>query len=277
MKRTVIIVSLFLHILAFLGLDYAAQLRYEEATLEQVIDKIAKTNFNESRQIILFAEAPDIDIMNTEESRLLSKKKQRVKKQSIATKIGRTKNRSPSPSLEIKKAGKTKDKSQLSELVKPKKIDFNKLGSIYETSGTSTIGEKIFNDLPIGQFTSLNTDQYSYYSFTERVNDRIRSRWTNKIEESLVRFKRSGLLRNLPASENTTIIEVRLDKKGNYQGSTLYQSSGLTAWDQAAIRAFQDGAPFINPPAEMLEADGLIRLRYSFSVIWHPKYASQIK
>ena len=84
-------------------------------------------------------------------------------------------------------------------------------------------------------------------------------------------------MEQLPESEMTTILEVRLDRKGNYQGSTIYQSSGLSAWDRAAVFAFQDGAPFLNPPPELLEEDDLIRLRYSFSVIWHPKYASRIK
>jgi len=50
----------------------------------------------------------------------------------------------------------------------------------------------------------------------------------------------------------------------------IFRQSGLPAFDEAAVRAFAEARIFPNPPKEMVEEDGMIHLKYSFTVEFDP-------
>ncbi|MCB0347232.1 MAG: energy transducer TonB [Bdellovibrionales bacterium] len=237
-------------------------------------------NPQQGKQIAMFAEAPEIEVIDKKQTPFLSKKWQRVSKETIARKNGPTENRSPREQVSLQKNTKQTeqitDPNDLNQMVKPKPVDLSKLGGLYAKTGDSSSGERLFKDIDIGDFNSINTDEYTFYSFHERINDRIRIRWVNRIEDTLIEFKRRGVIGALKKGENTTMIEIRLDKDGNYLNSVVIKSSGIKSWDEAAVLAFQTGAPFLNPPTELVEKDGIIHLQYRFSVMWDPKYIKHI-
>ncbi|MNS84638.1 hypothetical protein D3C72_1184710 [compost metagenome] len=48
------------------------------------------------------------------------------------------------------------------------------------------------------------------------------------------------------------------------------KESGVVAFDTSAVRAFQEAAVFPNPPQEMIQEDGFIHLKFSFTVNFRP-------
>jgi protein TonB len=55
-----------------------------------------------------------------------------------------------------------------------------------------------------------------------------------------------------------------LDKRGILSKVQVLSSSGARDLDEAAVEAFQAAAPFPNPPAGIVEKDGMIRIRWDF-------------
>jgi TonB family protein len=272
-------ISLIIHLLLFIWFFDQSKPHYFEMDASDVIE--VTINPQDAKQVTMFTEAPELEVTDMQKTPFLSKQWQRVPEETIARKNGKTENRSPRTQVEIGKKQAQEQKidktGDIQNMVKPKAVDMSKLGGLYTNSGESTNGERLFKNINIGDFNAINTDEYTYYSFHERINDRIRIRWVNRIEETLSEFKRRGVIQALKKGENTTMIEVRLDKNGNYINSVLMKSSGIKSWDEAAILAFQTGAPFLNPPIEMVAKDGSIRLQYRFSVMWDPNYISLIR
>lgn len=134
--------------------------------------------------------------------------------------------------------------------------------------GDSSIGEYIPN-IKEGNFTALNTDQFMFYTFFSRVNEAIRYRWVTHVRDfasNLPLIKQQELAQYA----RTSYVTIILDKGGTIIRSFVSRSSGSEGLDRAALIAFREAAPFLNPPAEMREADGTIRLDYSFHVEFRP-------
>lgn len=121
-----------------------------------------------------------------------------------------------------------------------------------------------------GFFNSLNTDQLTYFSFYSRVNDQISQRWVSQVRNFLYGLS-DAQLKLMAQSNKRTIVEVLLDREGNYFSSLIHHSSGVQALDEATYNAFRAAAPFMNPPQGLVqEEDGLIHLYYQFVVIFKP-------
>ena len=122
------------------------------------------------------------------------------------------------------------------------------------------------NSLMKGSFTALNTDRYPFYSFFERIRQLIAYRWITRVRANLSQQPKSFWKRYARGKRWHTEIEVQLDKKGHYLSAHLLKSSQVEGLDQAAIQAFAEAAHFPNPPQELVDEDGLIRLRYGFFI-----------
>ena len=82
-------------------------------------------------------------------------------------------------------------------------------------------------------------------------------------------MKATGRLGNQRRAWLTTV-EVILDKDGNLVSTSPMQLAGDWDIDNAPIRAFKQAKNFPNPPPEMVEEDGYIRIRYKFLVYYNP-------
>lgn len=134
--------------------------------------------------------------------------------------------------------------------------------------GASTAGEYI-PGVKEGAFTALNTDRFTYYTFFARVNEQVRSRWVRNlrvISENL----NAKAQEELASRERVTEVDIQLDKSGQFVRALVLRSSGSKVLDAAATDAFEDAAPFANPPQQMAEDDDLIHLRYGLLVQWSP-------
>lgn len=116
---------------------------------------------------------------------------------------------------------------------------------------------------PISLQTMLSTREFVYYSYYNRIKDKLRQTWEPKIKEKMERIFRQG--RTIASSaDKITKVVILLDPKGTLVRVQIVGASGVTDLDDAAVEAFRAAAPFPNPPKGIVEPDGLIRIRWDF-------------
>lgn len=113
-------------------------------------------------------------------------------------------------------------------------------------------------DVPVGDGTYLNTREWQFASFFNRVKQAVSARW--QPNERLRTRNRS-----LGALSRTTVINVVLRDDGSIADLFVSKSSGIDELDVEAMNAFHKAAPFSNPPAALLR-DGVIAFSFSFNV-----------
>lgn len=203
-------------------------------------------------------------------ARFLSEKKQRVIEETKAAKSGITVNRNnqgeslQSNRLEQKNSdriaqSKTEDGYRSMDITKNSQ-EMNEFNG-----GISTIGDSLPKDVKIGSMTALNTDRYLFYTFYERMNDLTYHRWESKVSKFFSQVDHEFLMQ-IKNITWVSHIEFLLDKNGFVQKALIMKPSGIPGLDTAATNAFIETKVFPNPPAEMVQEDGYIHIRYSFEV-----------
>jgi protein TonB len=134
--------------------------------------------------------------------------------------------------------------------------------------GPSSIAEYI-PGVEQGDFTALNTDQFTYYSFFSRINEQVRNRWVAGIRSYMDHLSMRDQ-QVLSQRDRQTVVEIILTRTGEFSSSVISQSSGDRTLDQTTIESFRNAAPFLNPPQGMVEDDGMIHLHYGFMVRFRP-------
>jgi TonB family protein len=122
----------------------------------------------------------------------------------------------------------------------------------------------------VGSFTALNTDRYTFYSFFARVEDLVRFRWETRVRTAIDNYDRGYVLGVIGQKNWLTSLDIWLTKDGRFHSAHVLKESGIPGFDQAAAMAFKEAGMFSNPPAEMVEDDGYIHLRYNFNVRFRP-------
>lgn len=212
--------------------------------------------------------------------RLLSKTTQRTRAEQVARQKGQTRNLNQeqkiNPQIDQVTEKQAWDPPSIDGagevLTKTKKEITKKDSSTKQFQvhlGQSAISEYI-PEVREGSFTSLNTDQFLFYTFYARINEQIRNRWVQNLSD----FSNSyppQVLDQLSRRNQITVVEVLLTRDGNYVKSFIHRKSDHPGLDQAVVRSFTQAQPFNNPPLEILSEDGLIHLHYSFHLQWRPR------
>lgn len=121
-------------------------------------------------------------------------------------------------------------------------------------------------DIPLGNQTVLNTDKVRYASFINRIADEIYQPWVESAEKALKEFSMGD--RKIEANLYITRLKITLDTEGAVKAIQVLESSGISELDEAPKRAFWEAEPFPNPPSQLLETDGFVRLTYEFQFEW---------
>ena len=111
-----------------------------------------------------------------------------------------------------------------------------------------------------GELTRLNTREFLYGSYYTRIKRLISYNW--RPQPAFDRI--NAVTRNSPPNLVVAQVELVLDRRGKLQQVLVQKSSGYRDWDEEAIRSVQAAQPFLNPPALLVEADGTIRIPFSF-------------
>jgi TonB family protein len=111
--------------------------------------------------------------------------------------------------------------------------------------------------------TALNTREYVFYGYYQRIRGRLERAWIPILREKLIRFHRAG--RHLASDkEHVTSLKVILNSKGEIIRVKMLDESGSQELDDAAVRAFNNAGPFPNPPQGMLDFRGEIEIPWQF-------------
>lgn len=294
-----LVVSFLLHLLVIVlvwmtpkswYVDLSKQLGTQIKVQSPSVFEVELKEDKNSKQIVRQALAPDnmIDTSMNDPARFLSEKKQRVLMEAKAKEIGKTQNR-------------TADLPKFQEQRQREKVKSAFMESAIDETGTvavpknerirdgyeplevfpknsylkSTVGEVLPDDISIGNFTALNTDQFQFYTFYSRIEDLVRFRWESFVQDAITQYDRQKIIRSIGDRPWVTQVEFHIDATGHLVKAVLLKESGAQGFDRAAIKAFEEANVFPNPPKEMLQDDGLIHIRYSFHVNFNPKYMAK--
>ena len=141
------------------------------------------------------------------------------------------------------------------------KMNFKPMGNVGpgETASTSDY----LQDVQQGAQTLLNTKEYAYYSFYQRVRQQLEQYWEPGLRKRLKDMFDRG--RKLAADhEHATKLTVVMATDGSITRILVDGTSGMLDLDQAAIDAFNKAGPFPNPPKGLLEHDGTVKIEWEF-------------
>lgn len=108
-------------------------------------------------------------------------------------------------------------------------------------------------NIKIDNSTNLNTQEYLFQSFYNRVKRQVNPFWIRYLHEA-------NPTERIDRKQYTTVVNLILTSHGDVEGVEITRVSGVGAFDEAVTQAFKDAGPYLNPPAGMVEADGRIHL-----------------
>lgn len=213
-------------------------------------------------------------------STLLSKFNQKVEKETKAEMTGKFTNTAQSGKQEEGKKDGHKDRND-NELAKSntKTKEHGELPDLRDLSpkyalnpgqkapdvepGEHSATDDYLKDVRSGLQTMLSTREFVYYTYYARIKEAIRNHWEPNVREKVKIIFRQG--RTIASSKDrVTQVMVTLDKDGALMKVDVITQSGVEQLDSAAVQAFQQAAPFPNPPKGMVEKDGTIKIRWDF-------------
>jgi TonB family protein len=126
-------------------------------------------------------------------------------------------------------------------------------------------------DVEEGDETLLNTKEFKFASFFNRVKRSVAQHWNPGRE-----YERRDPKGNVYGFKSRlTVLLIVLTPEGAVKRIVLDQPSGLGFLDDEAIRAFRAGAPFPNPPRRLVDArtnEISFRFGFQFEILRGPSF-----
>jgi len=174
---------------------------------------------------------------------------------------------------EVHKLPKTKELTLKPQNVKKstlKQVSINSeslqkyTGESYNDHGVVASSNDFVEDIPLGDFTRINTTENKYFGFYNRIRERLEKHWGSTIKNRARTLYKKG--RRMPASETLiTGLTVFLNEKGQIVEIKISGSSGMFDLDEAAVESFNKAGPFPNPPKGMM-VNGIAQINWGFVV-----------
>ncbi|MBL9037706.1 MAG: energy transducer TonB [Archangium sp.] len=115
-------------------------------------------------------------------------------------------------------------------------------------------------DVDEGDGTYLNTREWKYAGFFNRVKQSVGQQW-NPQQQLRARDPSHQIY---GGKDRYTLLTVTLNADGRVTDAYVEKSSGLDFLDVEAIKAFERAQPFPNPPPGLLAADMTVRFQFGF-------------
>lgn len=116
------------------------------------------------------------------------------------------------------------------------------------------------DDVEEGEGTYLNTKEWKYASFFNRVKQSVSQQW-NPGQTLRLRDPTGNIY---GGRDRYTVLAVTLTNSGNVREIYVEKSCGLDFLDLEAIQAFERSQPFPNPPPGLVQADSSVRFQFGF-------------
>lgn len=227
-----------------------------------------------------------------ENARFLSAKNQKVSKQTVAQERGDFKNQKRMTSPKGGSKGHGEERSALvseetkkqiakdlfksfdpNEAFERQKLADNKAGlgegkwngtKETETGAETSQTNDYLKDIDVGLETVLNTREFKYYSYYNRIRKQLSQHWEGRVREKLSKLFREGRAPAATNKDRITKLMIVLNDEGTLVRVQVLSDSGVRDLDDAAIEAFRAAAPFPNPPEGIVEGDGTVKIRWDF-------------
>lgn len=226
------------------------------------------------------------------DTRFLSAKNQKVEKQTIAAQRGQFQNMKKAEATKSGPKGdgrqKTVAKSEeakkqiakdlfkgfdANEAMERQKLAEQKTGlgegrgTGEQNTGTGSEASQsndYVKDVDKGLETLLNTREFKYYSYYNRIRKQLSQHWEGRVREKLSKMFKEGRSPAATNQDRITKLMIVLNDRGTLVRVQVLSDSGVRDLDDAAIEAFRAAAPFPNPPKGIVEGDGTVKIRWDF-------------
>nr|WP_246357667.1 energy transducer TonB [Pyxidicoccus fallax] len=115
-------------------------------------------------------------------------------------------------------------------------------------------------DAEEGDATLLNTREWKFASFFNRVKQSVGMHWNPN--EQLRRRDPTGS--TFAGKDRYTLLTITLDERGQVKDIQVEKSSGLDFLDFEAVSSFKRAQPFPNPPPGLLSQDSEVKFQFGF-------------
>lgn len=225
-------------------------------------------------------------------ARFLSAKNQKVQKQTVAAERGEFKNLKKAAPQKAGAKGDDRTKSaavsdeskkqitkdlfkgfDASEAIERQKVTAQEAGlgegrgEGEQNTGTATDTSQsndYLKDVQVGLETLLNTREFKYYSYYNRIRKQLSQHWEGRVREKLTKLFKEGRAPAATNKDRITKLMIVLNDRGTLVRVQILSDSGVRDLDDAAIEAFRAAAPFPNPPKGIVEGDGTVKIRWDF-------------
>jgi protein TonB len=253
---------------------------------QKILIKLLNTKIQ--KQIVASEESKIKDLSRVKKSVMLSKSNNFFERETQAVNGQKFKHAGIGEKNGVNKKTLTKKKQELSEKLKnikftdlglkSKKVDLKKhkkrlsqnsrvkkglKSGSSKLSGLGSTSDHLDN-VPLGDFTKLNTQEYEYYGFYNRIRQKLEQFWGFNIQDKAQKIFKQG--RSIASDNNlVTGLTIKLNNKGEIVDILVKSASGLKELDDAAIESFNQAGPFPNPPKGMLK-NGKASIEWGFVV-----------
>jgi TonB family protein len=270
-KSWFLIGSMLLHTVLF-GLSWTTELFSKLSTPADDFIEVTFVGNAQPLQQIVEQDEVSVNEEKPDNAKFLSAKDQKVNQETQAKTAGAFNNQAGQQAQQPTKATKsvTKKKLDLADLSPDsdwfvEKPEDSKEQPQEQAGRGPAKSNDYLKEVKSGAQTLLNTREFVYYSYYTRIRNQLQQYWEPSIKVKFLRLMKSG--RNIASSgDKLTKVLITLNKEGTLVKVQVLEESGVRDLDEAAIEAFQQAAPFPNPPDGIIEQDGTIKIRWDFVV-----------
>lgn len=263
--RDFIALSLLFHILLFLGIYFLKRNESEvpqRVTVRPISDEELRAIKNQiSGQLVQTAKTKKSE---TEvDSKYLSEQNQKVDQETLARK-----NDVFQDGARKSKSGKKKP--TLADLtgIRFKNVNADQGEESSNSHNNSMQDPASMDYLPNvkpGDRTALNTKEFVFYSYYNRIHQKIEMIWPGILREKIYASIAKGEKKFQNVYQMVDVL-VMMNKAGDVAQVKVLQGSSILDLDNSAIEAFNRAGPFPHPPPGIADPDGFIRMRWGFSL-----------
>lgn len=260
-----LLASLLLHFL-ILALLRTNALKLDLASTSKTleIELVPTENNSEKSTALQIAESSQVaPTETTTDDAYLGKQTQKVDRETRAAQTAPFRQSKPGSDVKNQKQEHPSFKDiKLSDLGVA--VDFRPQGHIGPNDpGQVAATSDHLKKLPNGAETMLNTREFAYFTFYQRVRQQLEQFWEPGLKNKIRKMFDRG--RQIAADqEHATKLLVVIDSEGVIRRVMVQNTSGYSDLDDAAVDAFNKAGPFPNPPRGMMEKDGLVRVEWEF-------------
>jgi len=208
-----------------------------------------------------------------EDARFLSANDQKVAKQTQAVNHGQfqnlvNKNTKAGKPVETKKSKPKLDQllaayDPMAAAMKKQEAKTLQEAEAAQKGGDVSQTSDYLKNVDHGIETLLNTREFKYYTYYNRIRKQLSQYWEPKVKEKVNTMFQQGR-KIASAQDRTTKLLIVLDAAGTLVNVQVLSDSGVSDLDDAAIESFRAAAPFPNPPKGIIENDGTVKIRWDF-------------